>query len=108
MLKSIKLTNLLSFGPDSEPLALQPLNILIGANGSGKSNLIEAISLLQAAPRELIKPTLEGDGLREWLWKGAAGTPVATIEVGIEYPGNLQRNGAGKLLLYKLSFTEAR
>ena len=29
-----------------EPLALRPINILIGANGSGKSNLIEAFTLL--------------------------------------------------------------
>ncbi len=84
--------------PDNAALELQPLNILIGANGSGKSNLIEAISLLQAAPRELIKPIVEGGGLREWLWKGAEGTPIATIEVGIEYAGNPQINGVGKLL----------
>jgi len=108
MLKSIKLTNLLSFGPNSEPLELGPLNVLIGANGSGKSNLIEAISLLQAAPRNLTKPIVEGGGLREWLWKGAEGTPVATIEVGIEYPDRAHVNEAGKLLRYKLSFTDVQ
>ncbi len=55
-IKSIKLTNLLSFGPDTEPLELGPLNVLIGANGSGKSNIIRAISLLQAAPTDLVAP----------------------------------------------------
>src|SRR5690349_6914120 len=31
-----------------EKLTLQPINILIGANGSGKSNLIEVFSFLRA------------------------------------------------------------
>jgi AAA15 family ATPase/GTPase len=44
----IKLENLLSFGPDSPALELENLNILIGSNGCGKSNLIEAIALLLA------------------------------------------------------------
>ena len=50
-LRSIRLRNILSFGPEMEELELKSLNVLIGPNGSGKSNLIEAISLLQAAPR---------------------------------------------------------
>ena len=49
MIRSISLKNLLSFGDPGVTLALKPLNVLIGANGSGKSNLIDAISLLQAA-----------------------------------------------------------
>ena len=39
LIKRIRLTNLLSFGPDTEELDLAPLNVLIGPNGSGKSNL---------------------------------------------------------------------
>ena len=31
-----------------ERLPLRPINVLIGANGSGKSNFLEAFSLLQA------------------------------------------------------------
>lgn len=41
LLKSLKLTNFLSFGPDAEPIELRALNMLIGPNGSGKSNFIE-------------------------------------------------------------------
>ena len=44
---SIKLENILSFGPDAQELELKPLNVLIGPNGSGKSNLIEVIGLLR-------------------------------------------------------------
>ena len=43
-LRTVRLTNLLSFGPDTEETRLGPLNVLIGPNGSGKSNLIEALS----------------------------------------------------------------
>ena len=50
-LHSIRLQNILSFGPDTPELPLEPLNVLIGPNASGKSNLIEALSLLAAAPR---------------------------------------------------------
>jgi hypothetical protein len=39
----------LSFGRDFPGIGLNDLNVLIGANGSGKSNLLEAISLLRAS-----------------------------------------------------------
>ena len=56
LIRSIRPRNLLSFGPDTETLPLGPLNVLIGANGSGKSNFLEAFGLLQAAPTELAVP----------------------------------------------------
>ena len=70
----------MSFGPKTEPLKLLPLNVLIGPNASGKSNLIEAISLLQSAPRTLASPVRDGGGIRDWLWKGE-NRPTATINV---------------------------
>ena len=46
MIKSIKLTNFFSF--QDEEIDLDPrTNILVGINGSGKSNLLKAISLLK-------------------------------------------------------------
>jgi len=78
----LRLTNLLSFGPDTKPLTLQPLNVLIGPNGAGKSNLLEAISLLRAAPTNLSIPVKE-TGVKDWLWKGKK-NPTATIEAVIE------------------------
>ena len=50
-LRSIRLENILSFGPGVE-FPLEPLNVLIGANASGKSNLIEgAVAAGRRAPR---------------------------------------------------------
>jgi predicted ATPase len=62
--------NFLSFGPDNPGLDLRPLNVLIGPNASGKSNLIEAISFMRAAPKEIRDVTSRGGGASEWIWKG--------------------------------------
>ena len=82
-LKKIQLQNLLSFGPDGTELELRPLNVLIGPNGCGKSNLIEAISLLQAAPKELAEPVSRGGGVRNWIWNQTEGA-VASLQVNVE------------------------
>ena len=85
LIKSLRIKNLLSFGPDTEPLPLSQLNVLIGPNGSGKSNFLEAISLLQAAPKDLSAPVKEVGGLRDWLWKGKPNA-VASLEAMVENP----------------------
>ncbi len=53
---TLKLQNFLSFGSDGEEIELQPLNVLIGTNASGKSNLIEAFGVLKATPTDLLSP----------------------------------------------------
>lgn len=73
LLKSLKLSGLLSFGPDSPPIELRELNLLIGPNASGKSNFIEAVGLLRATPQNLGDALREGGGMQDWLWKGDAG-----------------------------------
>ncbi len=85
LIQSLHIRNLLSFGPDTEPLPLEKLNVLIGPNGSGKSNFLEAISLLQAAPKDLSAPVKEVGGVRDWLWKGSQ-KPVASLEAIISNP----------------------
>ena len=72
-IQTLGLSGLLSFAPDSVPLDLLGLNVLIGPNGSGKSNLIEAIELLAATPRDLAATIRDGGGPGEWLWKGEGG-----------------------------------
>ena len=72
-IQTLGLSGLLSFAPDSAPLDLLGLNVLIGPNGSGKSNLIEAIELLAATPRDLAATIRDGGGPGEWLWKGEGG-----------------------------------
>ena len=84
-IESIRLSNILSFGPDNAELPLEPLNVLIGPNASGKSNLIEALSLLAATPRDLQEPIREGGGVRDWLWKGGRRSSTATIGVTLPH-----------------------
>ncbi len=98
-LRTIRLRNLLSFGPDTTELELNSLNVLVGPNGSGKSNLIEAISLLQASPGNLLEPIQAGGGIGEWLWKGSDQSPDAEIDVTVFNP-------IGKMpLRHRLKFT---
>jgi len=85
-LRTIKAQNILSFGPDTSELELQSLNVLIGPHGAGKSNLIETIALLQAAPGNLLEPIQTGGGIGEWLWKGVDSPPTAEIDVTVSYP----------------------
>jgi predicted ATPase len=100
LIKSIKLSNFLSFGREAEAIPLGPLNVVIGPNGSGKSNLIEAIELIRSAPKDLLTPIRDGGGVGDWVWKGANGlAPKATIDAVIDNP-------AGPAdLRYALSFT---
>lgn len=86
LLRTIRLKNLLSFGPDSEEIELKSLNVLVGPNGTGKSNLIEAIDLLRATAGDLTAPVRAGGGVAEWLWKGTSNPPDAEIEVTVYYP----------------------
>lgn len=96
---SLRLSSFLSFAPESEPFELQRLNVLIGPNGSGKSNLIEAIELLAATPRDLAAAIRDGGGPQEWLWKGRDRTEPAEIETIL--------NGAprGRPLRHRIRFT---
>jgi predicted ATPase len=92
LLMWIKLQNLLSFGPGSEALQLRNLNVFIGPNAAGKSNLIEALSLIRATPASAAASDADprgvvrrGGGVSEWIWKGEKRTP-AVIDVVINYP----------------------
>ncbi|MFN7852176.1 MAG: AAA family ATPase [Dolichospermum sp.] len=97
----IKLQNFLSYGSEGEEIELQPLNVLIGTNTSGKSNLIEAIGILKAIPIDLPAPFRQGGGISEFLWKGNKDTPIAEIKITIDYP----QKSHSILLDYTLSFT---
>ena len=83
MLKKISAKNVLSFGPDGMELELRPLNVLIGANGSGKSNLLELLNFLRAAPTNLSAPVRESGGVSEWIWSGDPDA-TATVEAVVE------------------------
>ena len=67
LIKSLHLKNILSF--KDARLDLQPLNVLIGANGSGKSNLIDVVALLQAVPGDLAGFLRRNGPTGDWVWK---------------------------------------
>src|SRR5690242_21403701 len=91
-LRRLALTNFRSYRAAAVELGPEPV-VLVGANGAGKTNLMEAISFL-APGRGLRRATLEevafseGDG--SWAVsaevEGALG--LATIGTGIEPPAN--------------------
>jgi predicted ATPase len=84
--KTIHARGVLSFAPDSEPLALTPLNVLIGLNASGKSNLIEIFELLKALPTDLAAAIRDGGGIGEWFWKGEYGAGPASVAAELCVP----------------------
>src|SRR5258706_983898 len=101
LIKSIRLRNFLSYGATGEPIELSPLNVIIGANCSGKSNLLEAIDVLRATPSDVTQPIRTGGGVEDYLWKGtqAKNPPKAEIEATIYYP-----EGPGPLR-YRFAFS---
>ncbi len=52
MLKELQLTNFKSFA-EMQTIPFAPVTIFVGANGSGKSNALDAIRFLQGVGREL-------------------------------------------------------
>ena len=97
---SIRLDGFLSFAPDSPALELQPLNVLIGPNASGKSNLIEAFELLRATPTDFAAAIRDGGGPQEWIWKGRPPAGSATMEVMLA-----KENPDRSPLRYRLEFS---
>lgn len=101
-IRTLRLRNLLSFGPDSGPIELGALNVLIGPNGSGKSNLIVAIDLLRASATDMVALLRTGGGTAEWLWKGAEHRPDAQVDATLSY------SKADTPLRHRISFTAVR
>ena len=100
-IKRLTLKKLLSFNDST--VELGQLNVLIGPNAVGKSNLIEAVSLLQSAPTSIASEILRGGGVRQWLWLGdRAPSPIATLECEL-VPRRGRQVGP---LVYRLQFSE--
>lgn len=87
LFRELRLSGLLSFGPDGVSLPMRPLNVLIGPNGCGKSNFLEAIALFRAAPGEVTGPISRSGGIREWRWKGPGASERPVLEAVLDLPG---------------------
>jgi len=94
-IKTVRLDNFLSFGPESPVIDLKPLNVLVGANGAGKSNFLEAFALLKATPTNVVDPIRDGGGAADWIFKGPNRKKESTIEIV-----------SSDELRYKISFSE--
>ena len=82
--KSIQVNNLLSFGPDSPPIELGPLSVIIGTNGSGKSNLFDVLALLKNSLGRFYQFFSEYDcPIGEWQWK-SIDPKIETASVQVE------------------------
>ena len=64
-IQALHLKDFLSFQDVS--IELGPVNVLIGANGSGKSNLIDAIDFLRHCPGDLSSFVLNEGGAEQWI-----------------------------------------
>lgn len=104
LIRRLSLQNFLSYGPEGVSVDLLPLNVLIGPNASGKSNLLEALAVLRATATDLQGAIREGGGIDEYIWKGrdagegavlaaVVDDPDASLTQQIEYRLELARRG---------------
>ena len=102
LIRNLKVSRVLSFGPEGIDLAMRPLNVLIGANGCGKSNFVEVLNLLRYAPVRFDAPVMTGGGIREWLWKGGDFELDQFASIEAEVTGNLADQSTG--FLHRVDF----
>jgi predicted ATPase len=73
-------------------IELKPLNVLIGPNASGKSNLIDFFELMsEAADRHLADAVARRDGMSELLWAGGA----EKLQVRLEFAADALAQSLG-------------
>lgn len=86
LIRRLTLQNFLSFGPEGVSVDLLPLNVLIGPNASGKSNLLEALAILRATARDLQGAIREGGGIDEYIWKNDDAHKTARLDAVVDDP----------------------
>ena len=98
-IQRINATNILSFGSDGVDIKLKNLNVLIGANGSGKSNFLDLFALLKGTTSDVQALIRGGGGVLDWLWKGGSIHSVASLDVFIPHP-NSEKNRIKHLIAF--------
>ncbi|MFN0134839.1 MAG: AAA family ATPase [Phycisphaerae bacterium] len=100
MIREIAMRNILSFGPDETRLELRGLNVLIGPNGCGKSNVLEVLHLISRLPSTNVNTSLP---IVDWIWKGGPAEAHASVEVVAD-----RREAASTLCLrHRIEFCES-
>lgn len=79
-IESITVTGLLSFGWEPTTLDLKPQTVLVGPNGSGKTNLLLALDLLRAAVFDIRSVPSAHGGALEFFHKGKGGDGRMVLE----------------------------
>jgi predicted ATPase len=102
LIRNLTVQNFLSFGPAGLSVDLRPLNVLIGPNASGKSNLLEALTILRSTAGDLHAAIREGGGIGAYLWKGGENAAPGRLDLKIEQVGNV----SGDILRYRIDLTE--
>jgi len=102
LINRLVIKNLLSFRATA--VELGQLNVLVGPNAVGKSNLIEVIGLLQAAPTGFSPAILRGGGVRQWIsLSERASSHTASITCSLH---QLPRGRQHPSTRYALEFSE--
>jgi len=106
LIEKIRLRNILSFGDKGEEITLEPLNIIIGQNASGKSNLIDVIKLLKSSTQEkgFANEIAQGGGVNEWIWKGDGHKEIAEAIFDIEIKFDPLLSSWDEFLSYEIDF----
>ena len=79
-LRNVRMAGILSFDEEGIDLALEPLNVLIGTNAAGKSNLLRGLRLLRGiAPAQDLRHRPER-------------SPEGIVETTIDVGGNIVRH----------------
>jgi predicted ATPase len=98
-LRRMSVRNMLSFGPEEVEIDFLQLNLLVGVNGAGKSNVISLIELMAASPIDLEARINTRGGFRDWLFHGNDGR-ASTGEIDIHV------SDSEHLLSHRLVFSE--
>ncbi|WP_226596768.1 AAA family ATPase [Marinobacter nauticus] len=110
MIKSLEIENFRSIY--NEKVTFEPLTVLVGANGSGKSNLVKAIELISEIPRVGLQFSLSRQGGREGIVpKKVLLKDIGKTQTNIKYtkslmpPDGVQERPEGILVEHDFSFS---
>ena len=83
-IRSVLHDGFLSFPSGAPAFEPRPLDVIIGPNDTGKSNVVEAFDLLAATPLDSAAAVRAGSGTEEWPWKGPDNSGRARIKAVLD------------------------